>query len=468
MELNTFIKEVNTQSNIKINKGYFDKLTAYTLERIEELEKYIAKELSLNEYDEAVVKEKLKLPNLSNKLLNEKFEESGNELYEKLLELRRLNFKEQSLNAIKENMAEYCIKPAYSINSGNMITLSKPTLNSLSFEEIKLLTGFESYKCFDSIENLYIFLNKYEPVIQKEKGLSPYLIKGLTLYCNFEYISEDDIIRNFRDGYMKREIYRVDNSNPSTLRTSFREIRDEYVHITKNNYKLFEEIYNKYKDGIELTKQLIEEGVIEERYCSFFHPDCCLDEEDKLKALKEDKRVKEEIRTRLNGLVEKLYSVKEQINNNQRETEEYSINRGSSIYNIDEAIESLRRRGFSQEHIQGQVKRLEDWNRGISENKDKDNYVLVYADSVGEMASDFIFAGKGKVLVIRVLCSKNEYGDFVYTLGMEDSPLIIAKKGSLHKKLNIQYTDGVVEEVTSNSKVENIRNAMVTVVNRIF
>lgn len=468
MGLDTFIKEVNIQSNIKINKVYFDKLTLDTIDRIEKLKKYIAKELKMNEYNEAIVKEKLKLPNFSNKLLNEKFEESSNELYEKLLELRRLNFKEQSLNAIKENMAGQCVTPTYSINSGNMITLSKPTLNSLTYDEIKMLTGFQWHKSFDSMDNLYIFLKKCGPVIKKEKNLSSFLIKGLTLYCSFEYISGDDIIHKFRDSYMKREIYRVDSSNTSTLRTSFREIRDEYAHITKNNYKLFEEIYIRYKDDIELTKQLIEKGVIEERYYSFFHPGCYIYEEDRVNALEEDRRVKEEIRTSLNRLVEELYSVKEQINNNQRDTEEYSINRGSYIYNIEEAMESLRQRGFSEEHIQGQVKRLEDWNRGISENKDKNNYVLVYDDSVGEMASDFLFAGKGKVLVIRVVCSKSKYGDYIYTLGMEDSPMIIAKKGSLHKKLNIKYNDGFVEEVTSKSKVENIRNAMVTIVNRIF
>ncbi|MEG0774370.1 hypothetical protein [Clostridium sp.] len=467
MELSILIKEINKQSNIKINKGYYHKLTVDTIARIEELEDYITKELNIDEYNEVMVKEKLKLQSMSNKLLIDKLEESENVIYEKLLELRRLNFKEQSLDGVKKNMMEQCIRPTYSINSGNMITLSKPTLNSLTFDEIKLLTGFESYKSFNSIENLYDFLIRYESLIQKEKEMSSYLIKGLTLYCNFEYICEDDIIQKFSYRYMKQEMYRIDKSNPATLRASLMKIRDECICITGKNYKLFEEIYDKYKGDIELTKQLIEEGMLKERYYSFFSPDSCIYEEDRLKVLEEDMRIKEGIRTRLNGLIVELNLIKEQINN-QRCTDCSSKNQHKDIYSINETIENLKKRGFSEEHIEVQVKKLEGWNRVISENRNKNHYVLLHDDCSGEIVSDFLFAGKGKVLVIRVICSKNNYGDFAYTLCMENSPVIIVKKGSLHRKLNIQYSDGTVEEVVSKSKIENIRNAMIRIVNRIL
>jgi len=312
MELETFLQQLNKISNVEIDEEYLNKLFRATYSRLNDLEVYIKGKLKVDNYTEEIVKNILNLPNLNNKTLSDKLAETGEEIYERILETRKLKHKKQSLENIKKNIDDGNIKPIYTLNIENKINISKPALKSLEFEEIMRLTQFGNVQVFERIEVLKDFLLEYESVVRNKKLQSSYLIKGLTLYFNYEYISEHTILNKFRDSYFKREEVKKDNRNASasTLRQLFAKIGEGSESIVLDNYELFESIYNQYKDGISLTKQLIKEGILEEQYYGFPHPDWCLYEEGKLKALEEDREIKERYKRKLDRFVEELKIVK--------------------------------------------------------------------------------------------------------------------------------------------------------------
>lgn len=286
MDTDILIIGMNKVSNIEIDIEFIMDMLKENNRIINELESFITRKLDIKEYCDAEVKSKLNLTELKNDILVSKFEETNNEVYKQIIEYRKLTSKKKSIENIlknsivtvpinKNNYFSPCkkisysskinlediesayIKPIFTKNEKNMISVAKPSLNFLSTTIIKELTGFSESKNFGSIDELISFLKKFNVVISRRTGESSYLIKGLTLYFNIKRIMPINVIKDFEEVCENKFSNEFEGLNYFDKKQKISTLTES---ITEKNYECFKEALEKYRYKFVLNIELIKEG----------------------------------------------------------------------------------------------------------------------------------------------------------------------------------------------------------------
>ncbi|ERI95256.1 hypothetical protein HMPREF1982_00397 [Clostridiales bacterium oral taxon 876 str. F0540] len=143
------------------------------------------------------IKKKLEIKDISKKSLQDRFNSTGNPVFNILnryvtAEKKAKDFENlyEQLNLHKGLESELTIKRrfAFNVNNAGNIQPSSPTFSGLSKEEMLQVTGFWEAIEFSTTEEQLSYLNKYSNCL-REGYSSNFLIKGTVLYITI-YTSE--------------------------------------------------------------------------------------------------------------------------------------------------------------------------------------------------------------------------------------------------------------------------------------
>ena len=90
-DIDLLVKGMNKVSNFEIDIEFIIDMIKENKELISKSEIFIIKRLGIKKYTETEVKIKLNLSELKNDILASKFEETNDEIYNKVIEYRRLD-----------------------------------------------------------------------------------------------------------------------------------------------------------------------------------------------------------------------------------------------------------------------------------------------------------------------------------------------------------------------------------------
>lgn len=284
MDVDIIVKEMNN-SSINIDIEFATEKLDEINQMIIKLEGLITRKLGIKKYIEREVKTKLNLVQFKNDTLVSKFNETNDDIYNEIIEYRKLCNKKKAIENILQNTIievsvdkkiygsyyekmDYCnkvnlvdiisgyITPIFTKNAKNMISLSKPSLNFLSIEIIKKITELSKSKTFENMCELQSFLNRFDDVLRYRDGKISYFVKGLTLYFNFKKIMPIDVVREFG------ELNKSKFPNKLVAVNDFIEIQRELLlteSLNSQNYDCFKVAWEKYKSKLVLTIELIKE-----------------------------------------------------------------------------------------------------------------------------------------------------------------------------------------------------------------
>jgi len=250
-----------------------------------ELEYVITEMLVIKKYSEREVKSKLNLSEIKNDILVSKFNETNDEIYNEIIEYRKLNSKKKAIENILQNsivelsldkkindshfieieysstfkpidiMSGY-ITPKFSVNVKNMISVAKPSLNFLSIELIEEITKSKSI-IFENMFELLTFLNKFDVVLRDSNRKILYFVKGLILYFKVSNLIPLYVLDRFDELYNNKfpneldALYGLARTQKKLLSTQ---------SLTEKNYECFKEAWESYKYKLVLTLELKKQG----------------------------------------------------------------------------------------------------------------------------------------------------------------------------------------------------------------
>ncbi|MBZ9621421.1 hypothetical protein G9F71_000755 [Clostridium sp. FP2] len=278
IDINKFLEQMNKKSNIEINETYLMREIEEAEVYIKKLKNKILKEISSKskEYKEAEVKEALSLEKVNNESLKERLKQTGENVYELLITLKMIDGRRKSLQNVKDNIKDGYIKPKYTLNSANMVTMAQPALNFLSEGCIKKIAGFEYSIIFGKLEEIYEFLKKYNKIITKVAHQSSFIIKGLTLYTTFNLFMPDSVLGAYEDLYKVKYSDEFREMKSPTERAIY--YNSTIRHIVNNkNHGCFKEVWEEYKYRLSQSAELIKSGYMEFpiSYNGIITPDDC-------------------------------------------------------------------------------------------------------------------------------------------------------------------------------------------------
>ncbi|MZK49030.1 hypothetical protein [Clostridium beijerinckii] len=307
MDIKKFVENINKKSRLQINEWSLNCKLQELEKNIKELQDKILEEVGCKSkvYREAEIKEILGLYKINNIVLEEKFKQTEKKVYSMIIELRKKVGEKSSLENIKDNIKDGFINPKYTLNKANMITVSGPSLNSLSKGEIMNLTGFGRYISFNSLEEIYEFLKKYNKLVKKNEGLSSFIIKGLTLYTTLEHVPAIRYLKiAFNEAYKCKYPEEFVGLSFSGKIGRFNKVTS---HINEKNYQMFINVWNEYKEKIIQSIEFIREGYAEfERYYGLFSPEMCYEPDERKSILEEEIRFRREYENELIRLFDEL------------------------------------------------------------------------------------------------------------------------------------------------------------------
>jgi hypothetical protein len=342
VDINKFLEQMNKKSKIKINETYVMREIKEAEIFIKKLKNEILNEISSKskEYKEAEVKKALSLEKLNNESLNERLKQTGENVYELLITLKMIDSRRKSLQNVKDNIEKGYIKPKYTLNAVNMVTMAEPSLNSAPKEYIKNITGLKYAITFDSLEKIYGFLKKYNKIIAKVAEQSSFLIKGLTLYTTFEVFMPKSILNAYRDLYKNK--YADEFRGMKSMSESSDYYNSKVRHIENSKtYGCFKEVWEEYKDKLHQSADLIREGYTEFpiSYAGIFTPEDCPYEGQPYESSRNE-MIKESIDTR-RYYEDELYEAMDEFEEFKTYYNEADLNKRDTI-ELNEIIKKFR------------------------------------------------------------------------------------------------------------------------------
>jgi hypothetical protein len=292
---------MNRKSNIKIDESYILEQINWMEIYVKRLKYKIMNQISSNsEYKESELKEALGLEKINNETLQERLKQTGEKVYELLITFKKIDGRRKSLQNTKDNIEGGCIKPKYTLNAVKMVTISQPSLNLLSEEHIKSITGFKYSILFDDLGGIYEFLKRYNKIITKVAEQSSFLIKGLTLYTSLEVFMSESVLNAYGELYKAKYIDEYRGMKSMSERSVY--YNSKIRHIANNkNYGCFKEVWEEYKYKLFQSLELIKEGYAEFpiSYMGILTPDDCPYEGQPYES-RRNEMIKESIDTRRN------------------------------------------------------------------------------------------------------------------------------------------------------------------------
>jgi hypothetical protein len=485
MEIQNFVQRMNNASKIEVNTECLVNRIKKDENLQRELERQIKGILVMkDEYSDEEVIKKLNLPNLNKATLREMAESTGEKIYERLINLKDVKLRLQTLNNIKKNMNDGFVRPQYGVNEKNMITVKEPALGRLDNLDMFQLFGFSKEIKFERFEDLYKFLMKINKVIVKKEERSAFIVVGLTLYTTIKPVYITDLRNMFCEAW---EVENKDRLVNGKWLESIKQVRAECSSVTTENIHIFQKIYEEIEVAINQTKQLEEEGVIEKHWYSFPSPDDACTEEVRAEMIEEHLYWERIYKENYDTLVSQYLELKakmetseivtkdilklmmdERIEQKLEETNKYVEQRFK--FNFDKCEDDLRNRGFSEGHINAQKEKFKEINMKINKFYNLPDFKIA-GEEFDENVFGFMFSGRNRVAGAKVIALENdEDGGMVYSVkvGKGKTAKVIAKKGSLHKTLDIIFDSGEVETVTEKNKKDSIRNAVLLIVNKLL
>jgi hypothetical protein len=449
MDIKKFAEKMTQTSNIKIDFALLREWIERVAKQLSDVIYEIEDLLNFEGDDQITDKEIASLLNLANinrATIEAKIaEEPNNAIYPLIIKMKELTTKLQALENVKKNANNSYIKPKFTVNTANKITVAEPALARLTDHEIKATTKYWTKLEFNTFEELYSFLVRFGKLIEKREGESNFIVVGLKLFTNLRYYGAEAV-----------------------------EIEFNRKNVTTENYKEFEGIYNKLYPLFYLTKECIETGYMEEMYPGTFpYPD--KDSPDYMDDITEHI----EYERRHIQAIERMYAeclkFKEQegaeIETKTEEKTENNIEKPFiKVYDYEKLTEKMIGYGWTEDVIQSNIDKLKAVEQKTNENYYKDNIVIVGEEPGNETSFAFMLVGRQKLVGVRAIPKeKDEEGNLPYSVQINKAVIkMIAPKGSLHKTLILEFPDGQIVEVKGKNKKDNIKTALTIAVNHII